>query len=399
MLDISFLYSGLKASSVTHRYGDASDKFGVNNSKPFKLPSSAGARKPVVVWNITRSCNLKCLHCYSDSESKKYSGELSTDEAKLVIDDLARYEIPVLLFSGGEPLVRSDIFELARYAKEKGLRIVLSTNGALITSDVACKIKESGFSYVGVSLDGMEKTHDHFRGVSGAFARTVSGIRELVALKQKTGLRLTLTPYTIDEIDALFEFILREKIQRVCFYHLVPSGRGKSLFSIDLAQIRAGVERIIQKTNEIISSGYPLEVLTVDNHSDAPFLYLKLRKEKSQRATDVYNYLKWNGGALYSSGIGIASIDAQGNVHPDQFWSHYLLGNVRRQKFSEIWSNANEPLLQKLRNRKEFVKGRCKACQFFYLCGGSLRVRADVVTGDPWAPDPACYLTDEEIGV
>ena len=399
MIDVSYLYGGKESHSVSHRYGVQQAHRGTSEEEPYAVPVSASQRRPIVVWNITRSCNLKCLHCYSDSAAKRYPGELSTEEAKAVIDDLAAFQVPAILFSGGEPLLRQDLFKLADYARSKGLRTTLSTNGTLITEAVAQAIKDARFSYVGISLDGMMEVHDHFRGVKGAFDRTVCGIRNLVGIGQKTGLRLTLTSYTIDQIDELFDFIEREGIRRVCFYHLVPSGRGKEIFSINLEKTREGIARILERTRDILAKGYPLEVLTVDNHADGPYIYIKLKEEDNPSAEEIYKRICWNGGGLYSSGIGIACIDSQGHVHPDQFWTQYDLGSVRERKFSEIWTDPKEPLLNKLRNRSNHIYGRCRACRFFEACGGALRVRAKVVADDPWHPDPACYLTNEEVNV
>lgn len=399
MIDVSFLYGGRESRSVSHRYGVKPSGSSASSEKSYPLPPSASRRRPIVVWNITRTCNLKCLHCYSDSEGKRYPGEVTTPVAKGVIDDLASFSVPAVLFSGGEPLLRPDLFELASYAGAKGLSTVLSTNGTLITPSAAQAIQDAGFTYVGVSLDGIGAVHDYFRGVKGAFDRTLQGIRNLIARGQKTGLRLTLTEHTLNQIDSLFDLVEKEGIRRVCFYHLVPSGRGKEIFQVDPEKTRQGIDRILERTREILSRGYPLEVLTVDNHADGPYLYIKLQERDDPRAAEVYRCLLWNGGGLYSSGVGIASIDSQGFVHPDQFWIQYSLGNIHERKFSEIWTDTQEPLLQKLRNRKSHVQGRCHTCRFFDACGGALRVRAEMVAGDTWAPDPACYLTDEEIGI
>lgn len=398
MIDVSYLYGGKISGSVPHRYGVQPKAAKHGEEKPYQVPASASSRRPIIVWNITRTCNLKCLHCYNDSQRKHYFGELSTQEALTVIDDLASFRVPAILFSGGEPLLRPDLYQLADYARSKDLRTTLSTNGTLINKTEAQKIKNAGFSYVGVSLDGMASVHDHFRGVDGAFGKTVTGIRNLIALGQKTGLRLTLTDDTIDQIDLLFDLIQAEGIRRVCFYHLVPSGRGKEIFSINQPKTRSGIDHILKRTDALSRNGYSLEVLTVDNHADGPYIYLKLKEKNDPRAEEVFQRILWNGGGLYSSGVGIACIDSQGDVHPDQFWAHYDLGNVRRRKFSEIWTDSTEPLLQKLRDRKNHVHGRCRSCRFFNACGGALRVRADIIAGDPWASDPACYLTDEEIG-
>jgi radical SAM protein with 4Fe4S-binding SPASM domain len=387
MIDISFLYGGVQSGSTGHRYGRGRDLHG-----RAMAAASGRQRKPVVAWNVTRACNLKCLHCYSDSDGRCGADELTTAEALAVIDDLADFNVPVILFSGGEPLLRRDIFELIAYARAKGLKAVLSTNGTLIDDALADRIVAAGVDYVGVSLDSAdEATHDRFRGVPGAWAKTLAGLRRLKSRGQKVGLRITLARTTVNGIDPIFDLIEREQIDRVCFYHLVPAGRGANEEIVPAAEVRRAVETILQRTRGGI------EVLTVDNHCDGPFVYLKLKAAGDPRAQDVYEMLKWNGGAVSSSGVGIACIDWSGRVHPDQFWMDYMLGSVREKPFSEIWSDAAEPLLKKLRNRGEFVVGRCRGCRFFELCGGGLRARAKNLTGDAWASDPACYLSDEEI--
>jgi radical SAM protein with 4Fe4S-binding SPASM domain len=356
--------------------------------------ASGQQRKPVVVWNITRACNLHCRHCYSNSDSRCGENELTTLEAKAVLDDLAAFGVPVILFSGGEPILRSDLFELIKYAREKGIKAVLSTNGTLIDEPLAGKIVSVGVDYVGVSLDSAdETTHDRFRGVKGAWAGAIGAIRRLKALGQKVGLRITLARSTIEGIDSIFDLLERESIDRVCFYHLVPAGRGTKETMVEPKRVRLAMETILQRSREQKHR----EILTVDNHCDGPFVYMKLKKSGDPRADEVYRYLKWNGGGLASSGVGIACIDWSGEVHADQFWMDYTLGNVRKTPFSKIWSNENEPLLAKLRQRQELITGRCRGCRFFELCGGGLRARAKNLTGDPWASDPACYLEENEI--
>jgi radical SAM protein with 4Fe4S-binding SPASM domain len=147
----------------------------------------------------------------------------------------------------------------------------------------------------------------------------------------------------------------------------------------------------------LFQRGLSKEVLTVDNHCDGPYVYLRMLKEQSPRAADVLQLLQYNGGN--SSGIGIGCISWDGTVHPDQFWRHYSFGNVRERKFSEIWSDTSEPLMRKLKERKPYLKGRCATCKWLNICNGNFRVRAEAKTGDIWACDPACYLTDEEIGI
>lgn len=354
-------------------------------------------QKPVVVWNSTRRCNLSCLHCYSRSENKLYPQELSTDEAKAFVEDLSNFGVKVLLFSGGEPLLRHDLFEVARFASEHGLRTVLSTNGTLITEEIAGKLKAAGFSYIGVSLDGIGETNNRFRGKPGAFDLAVEGIRNCLKAQVRTGLRFTVTSYNFKDVPQIFDFIETEKIPRVCFYHLAYAGRGTAITSDDLThkQTREFMDLVLCKAESFHSKGLNTEILTVDNHADGAYLYLKLKEKHPEKAQAALELLKINGGN--SSGTGIACVDFNGYVHPDQFWQHYSLGNIRERKFSEIWSNNSQPLLQGLRNRKIHLQGKCADCRFLDICNGNLRVRAEAVYGDVWAPDPACYLTFQEI--
>jgi radical SAM protein with 4Fe4S-binding SPASM domain len=397
MINISKLYCGEVTPGDWLRYGkkDSGERAGEI------VPKKASERRPIVVWNITRACNLRCVHCYNDSGTDKAANELTTDEAKTVLDDLAQFGVPSALFSGGEPLMRKDLFELIGYAVGLGLRAVISTNGTLIDVDTARKIKQEGISYVGISLDGIGEVNDKFRGVVGAFDRAVKGIRNCQDSGVRVGLRLTLTRRNVQDLEQLFEFFEAENIERACFYHLVPSGRGEEIADEDLthAQSSAAVDMILAKTRQYKEAGRKTDILTVDNHVDGVYLYLKLLEEDPERASDVWKLLSWNGGGLYSSGVGIGCIDFNGKVHPDQFWWHYDLGDVHKRPFSEIWTDSDEPLLKGLRDRRAYVKGRCRLCRFFGVCGGSLRVRADLHFGDPWAPEPACYLSDEEIGL
>jgi radical SAM protein with 4Fe4S-binding SPASM domain len=324
---------------------------------------------------------------------------MGTEEGKAFISDLAEFGVPVLLFSGGEPLLREDIFELARFAKEQGIRPALSTNGTLITESIAEKIHRVGFSEVGISLDGIGASNDRIRGKRGAFQSALRGIRSCVALGQRVSLRLTITRFNYREIPAIFRLAEQENINRVCFYHLAYTGRGDSMIEDDLSHVetRTVVDTICEHTLDLHRRGIPKEVLTVDNHADGVYLYLKLRQPDPQRANSVLALLKRNGGN--NSGIRIGAVDDLGDVHPDQFWGHYPLGNVRQRKFGDIWMDTSEPLMRGLKNRKGLLKGRCARCQYIDLCNGNLRVRAEAVFADIWAEDPACYLSDEEIGL
>lgn len=359
--------------------------------------TNSEGRKPIVVWNATRRCNLSCIHCYSDSHNERYSGELTNNEAEKMIRGLADFKVPVLLFSGGEPLLRKDIFQLNELARKLNIRTVISTNGTLITRKTASRIKEAGFDYVGVSLDGIGKRNDRFRGVSGAFKRALAAIRNLVEVRQKVGLRFTITRHNYADIPGILRLVEEENIDRVCFYHLVYSGRGSSMTKDDLTaiQARACIDMLCDCVMSWDKMGIKKEVLTVDNHADGPYLYLKARKQDPQKAKIILKLLRYNGGN--SSGIGLANIDSQGGVHADQFWQDYSFGNVRKRAFGDIWIDTSDELMRKLKNRKPYLKGRCGICGFQDICNGNFRSRARAYYQDAWQEDPACYLRDEEI--
>ena len=391
MIGISKLYCGTVEPSDALRYGRKS------SSLPSHLLQFSIDKRPVVVWNATRRCNLKCVHCYAHAKDRSFDNELTTQEGKSLIDDLAAFGVPVLLFSGGEPLVRKDLPELAAYAVEKGMRAVVSTNGTLITQETARELKEIGLSYVGISLDGMEEINDRFRGVKGAFNDALEGIKNCQAAGIKVGLRFTINRFNVNEVPHIFDLLERMNIPRVCFYHLVYAGRGSKLVKEDLShtETREIVDLIMDRTRELHDKGISKEVLTVDNHADGPYLYMRLRKENPKRATEVLELLKMNEGN--NSGRGIGCISWDGEVHADQFWRHHSFGNIRKRPFSEIWTDTSNPLMKQLKEKKKYMKGRCATCRWLDICGGNFRVRAEAVFGDVWAPDPACYLTDEEI--
>lgn len=391
MIGISKLYLGTVEPSDALRYGRKSSEL------PSHLLQFSEDKKPVVVWNITRACNLKCIHCYAHAKAGKAENEMSTEEAKKVIDDLAAFGSPVLLFSGGEPLVRPDLPELAKYAVSKGMRAVISTNGTLITEEKAALLKEVGLSYVGISLDGLEATNDKFRGQEGAFKAALAGIRACKKVGIKVGLRYTITKHNAQDIGGIFDLLEEEDIPRVCFYHLVYSGRGADIAKDDLTheQTREMVDYIIDRTADMSKRGLEKEILTVDNHCDGPYLYMRMLKEGNPRAAQVMELLEMNGGNSTGNGIGCISWD--GAVHPDQFWRQHVLGNVRERPFSEIWTDLSNPLTASLKNKMPHVCERCSNCKFLNVCGGNFRARGEAATGDPWGFDCACYLTDDEI--
>lgn len=364
---------------------------------PSHLLQFSADKKPVVVWNVTRRCNLKCLHCYAQAEAAAAPDELSPAEGLALLDDLKQFGVPVVLFSGGEPLMRPDLFDLVAYTVAQGMRAVISTNGTLISQEAALRLKDLGLSYVGISLDGTENTHDRFRGKKGAFAAALAGVRRCQEVGLKVGLRFTLNRANFREVPAIFDLVEEYRIPRICFYHLVYSGRGSGLLDQALSHLetRETVDLICARTRRLFDRGLPVEVLTVDNHADGPYIYLKLLKEDPQRAAAVLELLQMNEGN--NSGRGIGCVSWEGSVHADQFWRHLSFGNVRERPFSEIWTDLSHPLMARLKDKKRYVTGRCARCRWLPVCGGNFRVRAEALTSDLWAPDPACYLTAEEI--
>ncbi len=386
--------------SVTKLLGGPSyfgDRLRYDSSSSKQQHGTRTGSGPVVVWNSTKTCNLECVHCYASAKKLKFPGELTTDEAKVMIDDLADFNVPALLISGGEPLIRPDILELAEYATSKGIRVTFSTNGTLIDEAKAKRLKEIGVTYCGISIDGQEENHDKFRAKAGAYKETIKGIRNCRKYDIRVGLRFTLTSQNVGDIDAIFKVVEEEDIGRLCIYHLVYSGRGAYLSGIDLPndQKRIFMDKLIRQVDKWNAEGREVEVMTVDNHADGPFIYLWLLENDPLRAPEAYDLVMKNGGNR--TGVAIGAIDSFGFVHPDQFTQHHTVGNIRERKFSEIWTDPHVSLLEGLRNRKDHLRGRCAPCKWLNVCNGNFRARAEGAYSDYWAEDPACYLTQSEI--
>jgi len=394
MIGVSKLYCGAVEAGDLLRYPGRQAQ-----ELPSHLLQFSADKKPVLVWNVTRRCNLKCLHCYAQATAGPAPDELSPQAALDLLRDLKDFGAPVVLFSGGEPLLRPDLFELVDRAVAHGMRAVISTNGTLISRDLAWRLKDLGLSYVGISLDGTAAVHDRFRGESGSFAAAMAGVRHCQEMGLKVGLRFTVSRLNFREVPAIFDLVEEYQLPRICFYHLVYAGRGTKLVAEALShpQTRELLDLICARTRRIFDSGRTPEVLTVDNHADGPYIYLKLLKKDPDRAAEVLELLKMNEGN--SSGRGIGCVSWDGEVHADQFWRHYSFGNVRRRPFSEIWTDLTNPLMARLKDKKRYVGGRCARCRWLEVCAGNFRVRAEALSGDLWASDPACYLTDEEIGM
>ena len=390
MIGCTKLLCGTATVSDIVKYGRSSQHL-----PPNMLQFSADAT-PIVVWNSTNRCNLSCRHCYINAEDRAYSGELTTVEAKVFIDDLAAMKVPVLLFSGGEPFVREDLFELGAYARDKGIRPVISTNGTLITPEIAQRVKEIGFQYVGVSLDGSEAVHDNFRGRKGAFQETLQGIRNSLAAGNKTGIRFTVNRLNYHTLPDVLDIVEQERIPRFCMYHLVYAGRGAAMAELDTTpeQKRETIELLIAKTLDFHKRGIETEILTTDNHADGIYILKHFESKEPERVGEIRKLLEMHGGC--SAGQKMANVDPLGNVHACQFWGHYSLGNVRERPFSSIWLNAQDEFLQKMRDKGKHVEGKCADCDYKALCGGC-RIRAEASSGNLWGEDPACYLLERKL--
>lgn len=360
---------------------------------PSMLQFSAD-RRPIVVWNATYRCNLACAHCYLDADAAG-ADELTTGEARAMIDDLAALRTPVLLFSGGEPLMRADLPQLASYAAGKGLRPVVSTNGTLIDDAMAARLRDAGIQYAGISLDGAEPVHDAFRGAPGSFARAVEALRCCRRAGLKCGVRFTLNADNAADLPAVLDLVERFGVPRFCMYHLVYSGRGRDISTRDAtpAQQRAAVMLLMEKALDWERRGVETEILTTDQHADGILVARYVQQHDPARAAEVVRLLRMAGGC--SAGCKVANVDPQGGVHACQFWGHVTLGNVREKPFSRIWNNGPCAALDALRDKPPRLTGKCGSCAHKSLCGGC-RIRAEAIHGDAWAEDPACYLTEAE---
>ncbi len=359
----------------------------------------AGAGRPVVVWNVTRRCNLHCQHCYASAQNGRHPEELTPGEGHALIEELGRYGVPAVIFSGGDPLLRPDLLDRVRHAADVGIHPAISTNGTLIDGVLARRLRTAKVGYVGVSVDGIGALHDRFRGRRGAYEGALRGLRACRDEGLTVGLRFTLSRPTLPHLPRVLDLMEAERVHRGYVSHLVYVGRGHRMSPLALtrAETRAAVEAIFDRAEALHRRGVPLDLVTGNNDADGVLLYLRARSTRPRAAPLVYDLLRRRGGN--SAGRTIANVDDRGAVHPDQFWHHHAVGNVRARPFGAIWGDPGQPLLARLRNRRAQIEGRCARCPFFELCGGGSRVRAEALSGDLWASDPACHLTDEELGL
>ncbi len=366
-------------------------------SDPLRYPEQRNV-KPIAVFNCTAQCNLRCLHCYSSSDAASSAEALSTGQAKQLIDQVADYGCPVILFSGGEPMLRKDLFELIAYAANRKLRTVLSTNGTRIDPPAAETLKRLNVSYIGISLDGPEPLHDAFRGRAGSFRETLTGICNCRAAGLRTGLRCTLTRSNHDHVETIFEIAEQNEVRRICFYHLIRTGRATELHdqAITAEQARNALDRILDKTEQQVSADCVEEVLTVGNHADGPYLLLRLgRMGSTAMAQQALDLLLKSGGNRV--GQNIACISWTGDVYPDQFWRNYPLGNVLQTPFGRIWDNVEDPVLKILRDKDRYKDPKCARCRFFAICKGNYRSLSGRPDPGDWCNEPECYISEQEI--
>ncbi|WP_287965962.1 heme d1 biosynthesis radical SAM protein NirJ [Diaphorobacter sp.] len=356
------------------------------------------ARGPVVIWNLIRRCNLTCKHCYALSADHDYAGELSLQEVYTVMDDLKAFGVPALILSGGEPLLRPDLFEIAARARDLGFYTGLSTNGTLIDAPMAARIAGAGFDYVGISLDGLKPTHDKFRRLDGAFDRSLAAIRHLATHNVKVGLRFTMTALNAHDLPALLQLMKDEGANKFYFSHLNYAGRGNIHRDKDAHHqaTRQAMDLLFNHAWADAQAGSLDDYVSGNNDADGPYL-LQWAHEHLPQWEDALRQrlVAWGGNA---SGQMVANIDNLGHVHPDTMWWHHDLGSVRERPFSQIWNDTSDPLMAGLKQHPRPVQGRCAGCQYLTICNGNTRVRAQQLTGNPWFEDPGCYLTDAEVG-
>ncbi len=366
-------------------------------------PTPAGPRRnppgPVVIWNLVRRCNLTCKHCYSISADVDFPGELDSGQVYAVMDDLKAFRVPVLILSGGEPLLRPDIFDISRRAKAMGFYTALSTNGTLITGANIDRIASIGYDYLGISIDGLRDTHDRVRRLNGAFDASMNAIRLCRDAGIKVGLRFTITQDNAAELPALLELMEREDIDKFYLSHLNYAGRGNRNRATDLhhRMTREAMDLLFDTCWNDVQAGRQREFVSGNNDADGVYLLHWVKRRFPQHLEQMRAKLvQWGGNA---SGVNVANIDNLGNVHPDTMWWNYNLGNVLERPFSEIWMDTSDPLMAGLKRFPRQIGGRCALCNGRDICGGNTRTRAFQLTGDPWWEDPGCYLDDEELGI
>ena len=346
----------------------------------------------IAIWNFTNRCNLSCLHCYSKSTLDEVD-TLTTEQIKKTMHELKDNGIKFLIFSGGEPLTRKDLFEIADYAKSIGIITYLSSNGLYFKESNIKQIVET-FNYVGVSIDGDEETHDYFRGLKGAFHETLKAVLLANSTGAKVGIRFTVTKDTINSLEYIFDLAEKHNIPKIYISHLVYSGRGLDNLKMDLSkeERRKAVNFILDKAFEYHKDGRDIEIVTGNMEQDAVLFLNRFSKEFPDKAKAMHSRLvKWGGN---SAGRKLLNINSEGDVKPDPFFP-LTIGNIIKQNFGDVWQGGE--LLDELRiHPRTQISGICSTCKQIDICNGGSRSRAYAITGDLWSEDPSCYLSEEE---
>jgi radical SAM protein with 4Fe4S-binding SPASM domain len=353
----------------------------------------------LVVWDITYACNLKCKHCYAGA-GKSLKEELSTEEAKQTIDILDRVSVPIIAFSGGEPLVRKDIFELTIHVYDKGIYVAIATNGTLISKEKAREMKEAGVQFVQISLDGASaETHDSFRGVKGVYEKTIQGIKNCVDEGFFVDIATTATHYNYKEVPKIIDLCEDLGVNWFMIYNFIPTGRGKFISENDLTPEER--EELLQGLWERLKSGSKVNVLSTAPQFARIALEAEIGENKKIVPTHfanpslsgkLVNLAEFIGGC--GCGRFYCAIRPNGDIEPCVFFP-FKIGNVKEDDFENLWKNNS--VLRELRN-KDILEGNCGKCEYRYYCGGC-RARAYGYTGNYLAPDPGCMKHTKQIEI
>jgi heme b synthase len=346
------------------------------------MPKQTGILKSdlrMIAWEITRSCNLSCLHCRAAAERGPYEGELTTEECFQFIDEIAAFSKPVLILTGGEPLLREDIFEVASYGTHKGLRVVMAVNGTLLDAQMASAAKEAGIQRVSISLDGAtSENHDHFRGVVGAYAGAMDGIRYLKEAGLDFQINTTVTKRNLGEIVDILQLAIRLGAVAHHIFLLVPTGRGRELAHEEVApeEYERTLTWFAEQDHQV-----PIQLKA----TCAPQYYRIVHQRGGAKE------LKGHGESLHTftrgclGGISFCFLSHRGDVQPCGYLE-VIGGNIRERPFQEIWERAE--VFQQLRDVTNLA-GKCGECEYRMVCGGC-RARAYSLHGDYLAEEPLC---------
>lgn len=348
----------------------------------------------IMIWNFTNRCNLLCHHCYSKADANE-KDTLTFKQIQETIPKLKKAGVNFVIFSGGEPLLRKDIFDIALEMKKNNIMTYLSTNGMYVNEKNVDKIIET-FNYIGISIDGIEEIHDQFRGQVGSYKKSISAIKLIQEHGGNAGIRFTLTKETEGSFYKMFELCEELNVDKLYISHLVYSGRGLDNLKIDITKEkrREYVNYIINKAFEYYENDSNIELVTGNMEMDSILLLQKFEKEYKEFAPILKEKLiSWAGN---SAGSRLGNMDWLGNVKPDPFFPR-TIGNYLEKDFDKVWLDEENDLLTRLREKPRQISGKCSKCSYISICNGGSRARAYAISGDLWAEDPSCYLSEQEI--